>query len=105
MSLTDEVLNELEAIGAVGEKVVVLNLPKFERAVRAVPPATPEQPEDRQELSERLAVVHEVCGEALVRLEGLAKEVQDLQQVFRRLHEVTLLEPEGDRDAEVHQEA
>jgi hypothetical protein len=101
-----EVLSELEAIGAVGEKVVLLRLEAPPRAeVRLAPPPPPEVPSVSSDLTERVRLLHEVSAESLRKLEIIAKEVQDLRQVFSRVVEATLLEPEGERDAEVHPEA
>lgn len=105
MGRMNEVMSELEAIGAVGEKVVLLRLepPKTESVVRIVPPQ-PVAPPDAS-LVERVRLVHEVCEESLRKLEIVAKEVQNLQQVFMRVVEATALELEGENDAEVHPEA
>lgn len=100
-----EVMSELEAIGAVGEKVVVLRLEAPKAEVRLVPPLPAEVPSVSSELVERVRLLHEVSAESLRKLEIIAKEAQDLRQVFTRVVEATLLEPEGERDAEVHPEA
>jgi hypothetical protein len=107
MGQLSAVLDELESIGAVGEKVVLLRLeaPKAEPVVRVAPPPE-EQPSAGgcPEFSERIRLVHEVCEESLQKLAIVAKQVQDLQRVFTQLLDVTRLE-EGERDAQIHQEA
>ena len=104
MGRMSEVLDELEAIGAVGDKVVLLRLeaPRTEAVVRMAPPLRVEVPES--ELLERVKLVHEVCEESLQTLAVVAKQVQDLQKVFERLAAATDVEPEGEQNAEVHQE-
>jgi len=104
MGRMNEVMSELESIGAVGEVVLLRpEAPKLELA----PPLPPRSlPNERYwVLEERLRLAHEVCEESLLKLAVLAKEVQDLQNVFTQLSAVTLLEPEGAQDAEIRQEA
>lgn len=107
MGKMSEVMDELESIGAVGEKVVLLRLdpPKTEPSVRLVPAPAPAVVAVSPELTERVRLVHEVCEESLRKLAIIAEEVQDLRQVFTRMVEATTLEPEGEHDAEVHPEA
>jgi hypothetical protein len=96
MGRMNEVLDELESIGAVGEKVVLLRLEPPKETVRLV--LAPSERPAQAELVEQVRVLRAGCEEALRRLESIAKEVQDLQQVFSTAADLAALRVEGESD-------
>lgn len=97
-SNVENVISELESVGAIGRKVVPFK-------PRAIPTdATPDHvvAEERAQLAEQRAHLAEVAEIALKKLEAVIEAVQDLQTTFQELHEATR---EGEDHAEVHEEA
>lgn len=112
MGQLNAVMSELESLGALGGEIAPLE-PVPEAVEHEPAPVLHMVPSPRRapdhmvpvgDLSERMKLVHEVCEESLQKLAIAAKQVQDLQRVFTQLLDVTRLE-EGERDAQIHQEA
>jgi hypothetical protein len=105
MSTIEEMVSELEGIGAIGNKVVMLKAaPKAApEGAEVVPEETetgvePEPPAMDTVLRERLAALSLKADEKLA---AVIDAVQDLRGVFQELHEAT----QGDVDAEISEEA
>lgn len=107
MSTIEEMVSELEGIGAIGDKVVMLKQPKAvpELAEGSAPEETepepvaePEMPKTEAVLRERLAALSLKADE---KLSAVIDAVQELRGVFQELHEAT----QGDADAEISEEA
>lgn len=95
MSAIEDVVNELEAIGAIGDRVVVLKQPlKVVEEEEPAPPA-PRTDEVLRAKLEALSI------EADEKLAAVIEAVQDLRGVFQRLNEATT----GAPDAEISEEA
>ena len=93
MSRVTDVLAELESIGAVGDKVLLLRMetPKVVPELRAVPAnlaSLDEQLAAQQarfdEERHQWAVLVEIAG---TKLEALAAETQELRKVFQQMNE------------------
>lgn len=111
MGQLNAVMSELESLGALGGEVTPEPVPEAVEpepapVLHMVPPPrrAPDHMVPAGDFSERMKLVHEVCEESLQKLAIVAKQVQDLQRVFTQLLDVTRLE-EGERDAQIHQEA
>lgn len=106
MSTIEEMVSELEGIGAIGDKVVMLKQPlkagpevaEESAPEETEPVAAPEQPPADTALRERLATLSIKADEKLA---AVIDAVQDLRSVFQELHEAT----QGDADAEISEEA
>jgi hypothetical protein len=103
MSTIEEMERELEGIGAIGDKVVMLKQAK----TAPVEEEAPEEPEVAAEpkmlkteavLRERLAALSLKADE---KLSAVIDAVQELRGVFQELHEAS----QGDHDAEISEEA
>lgn len=106
MSTIEEMERELEGIGAIGDKVVMLK----QKAVAEEAAEAVEEPEETEEVAETEAPKTEaILRERIAALSAKADEklaavieaVQDLRGVFQELHEAT----QGDHDAEISEEA
>jgi len=97
MSATEDVLNELESIGAIGDKVVQLRAPRAAAEAPPEPETSEDSPEEMQR--ERISIL---SLRAATKLASLAEAVQDLQKVFQELHEATR---EGESHEELQEEA
>jgi hypothetical protein len=106
MSTIEEMVSELEGIGAIGNKVVMLKQPskagpevaEESASEETKPVAEPETPKTEALLRERLATLSQKADEKLA---AVIDAVQDLRSVFQELHEAT----QGDADAEISEEA
>ena len=99
MSTIEEMERELEGIGAIGDKVVLLKQAKAASAEEEAPEETevvaePEMPKTEAVLRERIAALSLKADE---KLSAVIDAVQELRGVFQELHEAT----QGDHDAEI----
>jgi hypothetical protein len=99
MDQADDVMRELESLGAVGAKVVLLR-PTTKPVVEAEPePVQEPSREDHTVLQEHLFALSK---QALERLDVVATEVEFLRKAFLKLQEAT---KKGEPHAKVQEEA
>jgi hypothetical protein len=98
MSAIEDVVSELESIGAIGDTVVLLKQPlKTVDEDRAEEPPKAPKPVD----AALRAKLEALSIEADEKLAAVIEAVQDLRGVFQRLNEATT----GDPDAAISEEA
>ena len=100
MGTIDDVVSELESIGAIGGKVVMLKQPPVEEAVEKPPQVEEEEAFLSKDEAFRVRLA-DLSLKADEKLAAVIEAVQDLRGVFQELHEAT----QGEPDAEISEEA